>query len=647
MSVCPATAATSDPSFLNVTRGPGGRAGFRVLAPSMAWAVLFVAVLGAAYAIRFEGAPPPALIAAAWSILPAVVALKLATFLSLGVHRGWRALATFADAVAVARAATLATVLLAIVAAIGPDRLAIPRSVLVIDWAGTLLAVCGLRAGSRLVCERRSLSARRRALIVGDAVEAETLARAIHHQPALGMRIVGFLDPDGAARGRTVGGITVLGTPGELDRHAARLGADRALIASGTLSGAEVRQVVDAGRAAGVRVQVLPPIDALVRGDLAIRPRDVDLDDLLGRPPVRLDGLVVRRFLRGKVVLVTGAAGSIGSEIARQARALGPSRLVLLDHSENGLFFLERALREVPGPTEIVPCLAGIGDTRRLRALLERERPDVVLHAAAHKHVPLMETHPGEAVKNNVLGTRTLLDEVIRAGAEAFVMISTDKAVRPSSVMGACKRLAEMVVQASAESCPTRLITVRFGNVLGSNGSVVPIFQEQIRRGGPLTVTHPEMTRYFMTIPEAARLVLQAGAQGRGGEILVLDMGEPVRVVDLARDLIRLSGLEPDRSIEIAFTGLRPGEKLHEELYDPAEEPLPTAHPKIHRARSRPVAHGRLRSALDRLAPLVDGPGDAVVAALADLVPEYRPRQLAVAFPITPAALPETVVLTA
>jgi len=333
----------------------------------------------------------------------------------------------------------------------------------------------------------------------------------------------------------------------------------------------------------------------------------------------------VGRFLQDRVVLVTGAAGSIGSEICRQALTHRPGRLVLVDFNENGLFFVERELRARAGGVELVPVIANITDPQRIRAVFEQHRPAVVFHAAAHKHVPMMESNPGEAVKNNVFGTRVLVDEAVRAGAEAFVMISTDKAVHATSVMGACKRLAEMYVQARSAGAPTRLVTVRFGNVLGSAGSVVPIFKEQIRRGGPVTVTHPEMTRYFMTIPEATQLVLEAGALGHGGEIFVLNMGEPVRVIDLARDMIRLSGLTEGREIEITFTGLRPGEKLYEELYDDGEKPLPTPHPKIFSARHRACELSAIDVELERLARTVHLTPAEVIAALQSAVPDYRP----------------------
>jgi len=379
---------------------------------------------------------------------------------------------------------------------------------------------------------------------------------------------------------------------------------------------------------------------------MTARPRDVAIADLLAREPVRLDGESIGRLVRGRAVLVTGAAGSIGSEICRQVLAFAPDALILLDHSENGLFFLEKELRESARGVEVVAAVASITDPTRLRSVFGRHRPAVVFHAAAHKHVPMMEANPGEAVKNNVLGTGNLADEAVRAGVETFVLISTDKAVNPTSVMGACKRLGELYCRSLSGRSATKLVAVRFGNVLGSNGSVVPIFQEQIRNGEPVTVTHPEMTRYFMTIPEAAQLVLQAGALARGGEIFMLDMGEPIRIVDLARSMVRLSGLDLGRGAEIVFTGLRPGEKLHEELYGQGEDHHPTAHPKVFAVRQRSDADRPARADLDALARAAEGTPDEVRRALAALVPEYRPQAgvaaAAAAAPASAAAVPTT-----
>ena len=606
---------------------------YRLMGLIVLHALAFASIYSLCFVIRFDGSIPPAYLAAMIDTLPFVVLLKLASFLATGSHRGlWRYI-TFVDMTALAEATTLGSVALMAVGFLnsGWPLPSLPRSIVVMDWGGTILALGGLRGSMRFFreCHYPMPSARplERVLIVGAGEAGEAIARAIRGQSHLGLKVVGFLGTDRATHGWTLAGVKVLGTPASIRQHVPRLGVQKVLVPTSAISAQDLRDLVSTCGELGVKIQVIPALDALLTGAVEIRPRDVDIHDLLCREPVHLDGEAIGRFLHGRLVLVTGAAGSIGSEICRQVLSFRPERLILLDHSENGLFFIERELRVPAGQTEVVPCVASITDAARLRNVFARYRPDVIFHAAAHKHVPMMEANPGEAVKNNVFGTRTLVDEAIHCGVKAFVMISTDKAVNPTSVMGVCKRLAEMYVQARSVQTSTRLVTVRFGNVLGSNGSVVPLFKTQIRRGGPVTITHPEMIRYFMTIPEAAQLVLQAGTQGGGGEIFVLDMGEPVRILDLARDLIRLSGLKEGKDIEIVFSGLRPGEKLYEELYDQHEEGLPTPHPKIFLARHRPCSLEWLQVQLGELARRLEGPADEVVAALKDLVPEYRPAR--------------------
>jgi len=355
---------------------------------------------------------------------------------------------------------------------------------------------------------------------------------------------------------------------------------------------------------------------------------DGDLAALLGRPPVSLDTPGLQRFIGGRVVLVTGAGGSIGSEICRQTMRFCPRRLVLVEQAENALFEIDSELRQTWVGSAIRPYIADICDRRRIGDVLAAEKPDVVFHCAAHKHVPMMEANAGEAVKNNVLGTKNVADAAAHCGCGAFVLISTDKAVNPTSVMGATKRCAELYVQSlnSADSVSgTRFVAVRFGNVLGSSGSVVPIFRRQIAAGGPVTVTHPEMRRYFMTVSEATQLVMQAGAIGRGGEVFVLDMGTPVRILDLACEMIRRAGLRPGEDIAIRFTGVRPGEKLYEELRCDDEQTCPTCHPRIRIWRLPPVSPEQAQNMLSVLAAVVDAPRDEVIAALSRCVPEYQP----------------------
>jgi FlaA1/EpsC-like NDP-sugar epimerase len=391
--------------------------------------------------------------------------------------------------------------------------------------------------------------------------------------------------------------------------------------------GALVREIVQAAMEAGIQARTVPGLFEILSGRVSVGAlREVQIEDLLRREPIHTDLQQVRGLATGETVLVTGAGGSIGSELCRQLAKLDPARLVLLGHGENSIFDVLHELERLAPNLSIVPVIADVRNRERLEEVFARYRPYSVFHAAAHKHVPLMEANPGEAVTNNVLGTRNVAELAAAYGAEHFVLISTDKAVRPTNVMGASKRVAEQIVQTIAETEGKNFVAVRFGNVLGSRGSVVPTFLRQIRQGGPVTITHPEMRRYFMTIPEAVQLVLQAGALGKGGEVFVLDMGQPVKIVDLASDLIRLSGLEPGLDIEIKFTGTRPGEKLYEELFFNSENASPTSHPKVLRARNATLPAG-ISIIVDRLLAEARGckSDDEIRALLRRLVPDYAP----------------------
>jgi FlaA1/EpsC-like NDP-sugar epimerase len=518
--------------------------------------------------------------------------------------------------------------------------LLIPRSMLLIDWGLTLMVVAAARALPRIVRDDGVWFLREPqgvpSLIVGANDSGEALLRTIRTHADLNYRVVGLVDDSPAVQGRQIGGVCVVGTCEDVPQLVERLGVEEILLTAGELPGTQIRRLIDRAHTAGVRVKVLPSYAQLLEERVAVHPRPVAIEDLLCRPAVELDAEALREWLSGQVVMVTGSAGSIGSEICRQLVRLEPKQLIAVDRAESPQFFLEQELRRLAADTsaneiaatEIVARLADLTDAARLDALLAETRPDVIVHAAAYKHVPLMEAHCGEAIKNIVVATRNLVDLAEEHQVSALVMISTDKAVNPTSVMGCCKRLAEQYVQARSAAARCRFVTVRFGNVLDSAGSVVPIFREQIARGGPITVTHPDIIRYFMMIPEAAQLVLQAGAMGNGGEIFVLDMGEPVRILDLAHDMIRLSGLRVGEDIEIEFTGLRPGEKLYEELYDDTVESRQrTTHPKIMVAASARRHILAVTHDITRLAEIIHAPNDFIRQALFEIVPLGAERE--------------------
>jgi FlaA1/EpsC-like NDP-sugar epimerase len=505
----------------------------------------------------------------------------------------------------------------------------VPRSVIVLDWAGTVLAIGGIRALWRSVREelRPIFTSKpiRTALIVGADEAGELLARTLMSSTNSQYFVVGFLDDDPGLLHNRVAGLEVLGSIDTVGAEVERRRIDEVMVQSGSLTGKRFRKLLEDCVQAGGQVKVMPAIDELLMGHDSpshIKPRPVEIKDLLRREPVKLDNAAVRQLIEGRTVLVTGAGGSIGSEICRQVLRFHPQKLLLVERAENALFLLEQELcRHEPRPP-FEPLIADITDEARMAQIMTTHRPDVIFHAAAHKHVPMMEWNPAEAIKNNCIGTQILARLADSHGVREFVMISTDKAVNPTSVMGCSKLVAERFVQALSTKSKTKFLVVRFGNVLASNGSVVPIFQEQIRLGGPITVTHPGICRYFMMIPEASQLVLQAASMGEGGEIFVLDMGESVKIVDLARDLISLSGLAED-DIEIVFTGLRPGEKLYEELYFDDEQRVATSHAKVFCALHRPTTLAAAESLIDELANVVDESPEVVRARFRELVPEY------------------------
>ncbi len=562
----------------------------------------------AAFLLRLDGLPAagPLLIAVSVSLV-----LKLGAYWTLNLHRqSWSNIA-FRDlgvlvllGVFVAVVGSLALVLF------GP-AVGIPRSIAVLDGTLTFLLMAAVRSAARYRHEQHQATVigpdfRKRVLVVGAGEAGALVVRELLRHPETGMKPVAFLDDDPTKAGQRVASVPVLGRVADAHKVIPERQIDEVLIAIPSKGGNEVRNVIEQVRRArpNLTYKIIPGMYEVLSGRVDLRRiREVDIDDLLGRPSVNLDTDSIVGYLRGKRVMITGAGGSIGSELVRQICRFEPSDLILFGHGENSIYALERELDRDWPEVRYHGVIGAIQNGARLDYVFNRYRPDVVFHAAAHKHVPLMEENPEEAIFNNVIGSRNLIQLALKYGVSHFVNISTDKAVNPTSVMGATKRFVEYLVQDAARRAGPnqKFVSVRFGNVLGSRGSVIPIFKSQIAAGGPVTVTHPDMVRYFMTIPEAAQLVLQASGHGRNGEVYILDMGEPVRIVDLARDLIRLSGLRPDVDIPIRFSGMRPGERLVEELMTEKEERSQTRHEKIFVARAEPMEPETLHSAVEQL----------------------------------------------
>ena len=599
---------------------------------------VLVAAFVAAYLFRFEFVIPADERRFLVTQLPYVVLLQFVALYLSGVYAfiwryvGLREVRAFVIAI------MSAVVPVVILRSVLPDAYhawRVPLSVAIADAVLAAVGILALRVARRTQWEsaQRRLRAvgsvipeARPVLLIGAGEAGVMVAREIERRGDLGLDVRGFIDDDQAKKDSRILGIRVVGTTDDLPRLVRDMGIDHVVISIAQAPRQQIRRIVAVCEAIPVRVQIIPGLFEILQGRVAIsRLRNVEIEDLLGREQVELDTADVRQFLSGRVVMVTGAGGSIGAELVRQIAALAPSRLLLVERAEFVLFDIDREIRAAYPGLPVEALVADAGDEPRMRAIFETWHPAVVVHAAAHKHVPLMELNPCEAIKNNVLATQTTGDLAGEFGADAFVLISTDKAVRPTSVMGASKRVAELVVQDLFREHPkTRFVVVRFGNVMGSTGSVIPIFREQIRKGGPVTVTDPEMVRFFMTIPEASQLVLQAGAMGKGGEIFVLDMGEPVKIVDLARELIRLSGYA-ESDIGIEFTGLRPGEKLYEELLADGEHTLTTPHPKLRIAKSRAAPDAAwMQDLATWLQQSNPGPEQAR-QQLASLVPEYAP----------------------
>lgn len=591
--------------------------------------ILIFAANLTAFVLRFDADIPPEYQEVMWDHVPAVLLVFGSGLWLFGTQNGlWRYVGLYDIGKIILASLTSVGVFYGVLHLIGGVT-QYPRSVIVLTGLLNGLYLVGIRLAVRWFKEwlRMAGPTARRALIVGAGHAGELLARDMLSSGDYECRPVGFLDDDPIKRKRSIHGIPVVGTIAAITEAAEKLEADEIIIAIPSASTTVMQKILTASEGCTIPMKTLPSVKRLLDDPVSLRQvRPMNLDDLLQREPVETDRQALNPLIGGKTLLVTGAGGSIGSELCRQIARYKPRSLVLFERYENALHALMLELEAAFPDVRILPVIGDVTVPDRVAEVFHHTTPDIVFHAAAHKHVPLMELNPKEAVRNNILGTRAVAEAAVRIGVERFVLISTDKAVNPSSIMGATKRVAEHLMQEFHQEGPTKFTVVRFGNVLGSNGSVVPLFSEQIRKGGPVTVTHPEIKRFFMTIPEAVQLVLQASVIGRGGEVFVLDMGEQIRVADLARNMIVLAGLVPGHDVEIVFTGLRPGEKLYEELFEAHEHAEPTSHPKIRRAVGALVPVGELGAWLESLQEnLPQWSEEKLLHDLRRLVPSFRP----------------------
>ncbi|SNB45069.1 nucleoside-diphosphate sugar epimerase/dehydratase [Geobacter sp. DSM 9736] len=593
---------------------------------------LIAAAYVLAFLLRFDFDLPPD----QWKVflkgLGIVLSIKPLVFLVSGLYRNLWRYASLHDAMEIFKVITVSSVMTVFAVMYVRYFDSFPRSIFILDWFLLFSMVSSSRLVWRIFREMYFLPSQRphsgkRTLILGAGEAGSMLLKEIRKRRDSEYNIIGFVDDDREKCGMLLHRVPVLGDIDHLRALVRKYKIQELIVAIPSAQGKMLRRIVGCCEKAKVAVKTIPGISDIISGKVAISQiKDVDIEDLLGRDAVVLDEHSISSYLTGKKILVSGAAGSIGSEVCRQVARFEPTKIILVDAAETPLFYIEKELAEKHPQLRIIPIVADIRNDVRIEMIFDQFMPEVVFHAAAYKHVPMMEYNPVEAVSNNILGTRKLADAAHRFGVKNFVMISTDKAVNPTNVMGASKRAAEIYVQALARKSLTKFTTVRFGNVLGSNGSVIPVFKEQISRGGPVTVTDPQIMRYFMTIPEATQLVLQAGCIGNGGEIFVLDMGEPVRIIDLAEELIRLSGFIPYEDIDIVITGLRPGEKLFEELLIEGEGIKPTSHEKIKIAAAVPSNLDTANTALDELAEQADvSDVGGIMECLKALVPEFTP----------------------
>ena len=610
-------------SFNEIIEHPGIRLMILLVLHSM----LFVGVLWFSMLLRFDFHVPSHMASRFLNAVVFLIAAKVVVFYLAGHFHGWYRYVTFSDLMALGRAACMASIVLAAL-----DYFffadSLPRSVIVLDGLLTIVATGVLRSVWRIYDERTYLTFDDRsihnALLVGVAAQDGKIAHQINSQRNSGIRIKALVAPGSFRRGARLGNLRIAGSIDKIHSIALKYNCSHVLVVSNVLGGSELRELIKTCNAHDLQVRILPQMDEVLQGAKKIPLRELNISDLLRREPAVLDDERICKTVKGKRIMVTGAGGSIGSEICRQLLKFEPAEIILLGRGENRIFAINQELREKCGDTKLSTVIADVTNPLAMRGVFEDFRPQLVFHAAAHKHVFLMEQHVAEAISNNANGTRVTADLAIEFDVERFVLVSTDKAVNPTSVMGCTKQLAERVIHSRASSSSTIFGVVRFGNVLGSNGSVIPIFQEQIRNGGPITITDPNMTRFFMSIPEASQLVLQAGSMCSGGEVFCLDMGKPMRIVDLAKDLIHLSGL-PEGSIDIEFVGARTGEKLYEELYFNEETTLKTDHDKVRAAYQRPYEGIAIDTALDDLLKQRGiASNEELKDCLKDLIPEYH-----------------------
>ncbi|HUH67035.1 MAG TPA: nucleoside-diphosphate sugar epimerase/dehydratase [Syntrophales bacterium] len=610
--------------------------------------VIFIFALVAAYLIRFETMLSITDVWQMRKLLLWIIPLKLSIFLGFGLYRGMWRFTGVRDFWKLAQACSIAMLLIMAIILFVYRFSGFSRAVFILDGGLTFFLAGGLRMAIRLYFASqihfqengRSFyqpKKKTQVLIVGAGAAGEKILREIFENYQIHYEVVGFADDDPAKQGRSIHGVPVLGHLDDMHKIVTSKGIDQILIAIPSASGEEMRRIIDICKDCNIFYKTLPGIGEIIDGRVSVKVlRDVRYEDLLGRPPVHLDTIGIRSYLDGRTVLITGCGGSIGSELCRQVIKYRPQSLILVDASEANLFHIQMELQHELDFQNCTAILGHVQDRELMKSIFRRFHPQVVFHAAAYKHVPMLEKNPWEAVTNNIVGSQVVMELAVEHGVKRFVLVSTDKAVKPTNVMGASKRVTELLLQ-SCQGNGTKFVAVRFGNVVGSSGSVIPLFRRQIEQGGPVTVTHPEVNRYFMTIPEAAQMIIQAGAMGEGGEVFILRMGTPVKILDMARDLIRLSGREPDKDIKIVFTGLREGEKLYEELITVGEGIVPTKHEKIMALRSDGFSNGLktaaelqswLNARLKELYELSLGhDSEAIKKKLQEIVPEYLPQE--------------------